>query len=74
MAANFSFKVARLQEVRRQRTAATAAEDGDDVGGEDDRNVEDADLFSDTTSVGGSLASTGTRSSRSTLATRQTSR
>jgi hypothetical protein len=65
--------------VRRQRTAAaaTGAEDGDDVGagGEDDRNVEDADLFSDTTSVGaGSLASTGARSSRSTLATRQTSR
>jgi hypothetical protein len=62
--------------VRRQRTAAaTAAEDADDVGGEDDRNVEDADLFSDTTSVGGgSLASTGARSSRSTLATRQTSR
>ncbi len=63
--------------MRRQRTAAaTAAEDGDDVGGgEDDRNVEDADLFSDTTSVGGgSLASTGARSSRSTLATRQTSR
>ena len=70
-------KVDRLIEVRKQRSRpAGGGGDDDEYGGEDDRNVEDADLFSDTTSVGGggSVASGCARSSRSTLATRQTSR
>ena len=60
-------KVARLEKVRELRSKT---EDDDEA--EEDRNLEDADIFSETTSVGGSLATT-TRS-KSTLATRQTFR
>jgi len=60
-------QVARLEKVRELRSKT---EDDDEA--EEDRNLEDADIFSETTSVGGSLATT-TRS-KSTLATRQTFR
>ena len=59
--------VARLEVVRRSR--AGAMEEGGDE--EDDRNLEDADLFSETTSVGGGASTVRTRS---TLQTRATSR
>ena len=49
--------VARLGLVRRSRTAAMLGE-GEE---EDDRNLEDADLFSDTTSVGGAPSTVRTR-------------
>ena len=60
--------VERLATVRKSRNGQM--QDGMEDVVEDDRNVEDADLFSETTSVGG----TSTVKSRSTLQTRNTSR
>ena len=60
--------VERLATVRKSRNGQL--QDGVEDVVEDDRNVEDADLFSETTSVGG----TSTVKSRSTLQTRNTSR
>ena len=60
--------VERLVSVRKSRNCQL--QDGLEDVVEDDRNVEDADLFSETTSVGG----TSTVKSRSTLQTRNTSR
>jgi hypothetical protein len=63
------FKVARLEQIRATRSAKV---EDDDVE-QDDRNLEDADLFSETTSVGGSVAASSARS-KSTLATRTSNR
>jgi len=60
--------VARLVLVRKTRNQSLQ-DDGHDMV-EDERNIEDADMFSDTTSVGGA----STVKSRSTLQTRNTSR
>ena len=56
--------LARLEVVRRTRAAAAEGEEE-----EDDRNVEDADLFSDTSSVGGAPSTVRTRSSLQTRVT-----
>merc|ERR1719153_1719316 len=53
-----------------RKTRNSALEDSHDDLVDDDRNIEDSDLFSDTTSVGGA----STVKSRSTLQTRNTSR
>merc|ERR1712098_411489 len=60
--------VERLILVRRTRNFALQNDCDNDI--EDDRNVDDADLFSETTSVGGA----STIRSRSTLQTRTSSR
>ena len=57
----------------RQERSRVVNEDGDGGDGEDARNLEDADAFSETTSVGGGSLATSTKS-KSTLATRQTNR
>merc|ERR1719291_98393 len=59
--------VERLGMVRRSRTAAM---EGD--GEEDERNLEDADIFSDTSSVGGAATTVRTRSTLQTRATNKT--
>merc|ERR1719291_547513 len=59
--------VERLSVVRRSRTAAM---EGD--GEEDERNLEDADIFSDTSSVGGAATTVRTRSTLQTRATNKT--
>merc|ERR1719209_1438032 len=61
--------VERLGVVRRSRTAAM---EGD--GEEDERNLEDADIFSDTSSVGGAATTVRTRSTLQTRATNKTSK
>jgi len=69
---DLSSHVARLEVVRALRNRSN--DDGD---AEDDRNVEDADMFSDTTSVGGVSGVSGSvrsRGSASSLQTRNTSR
>ena len=59
--------VERLGVVRRSRTAAM---EGD--GEEEERNLEDADIFSDTSSVGGAASTVRTRSTLQTRATNKT--
>merc|ERR1739848_35938 len=71
-----SQQVARLEYLRVTRSAALHAEDvledGDiEAGG---HNLEDADAFSDTTSVGGGASVTTSVKSKSTLATRTSGR
>ena len=61
--------VERLGVVRKSRTAAL---EGDVE--EDERNLEDADIFSDTSSVGGAATTVRTRSTLQTRATNKTSK
>ena len=56
-----------MLQVRLDRSKVADEDDEDE-----ERNIEDADMFSETTSVGGSVATT--TKSKSTLATRQSSR
>jgi len=66
-----SVKTTRLELVCENRNKA---QNDEDLGLEEDRNMEDADLFSETTSVGGGTGSVSTSKSKSSLATRQSNR
>ena len=61
--------VERLGVVRKSRTAAMEGDVEDD-----ERNLEDADIFSDTSSVGGAATTVRTRSTLQTRATNKTSK